>query len=197
LPFAGYKDFKACRKAQIAKGKSPEAASKICGALQARTEGRTTASAAQIPKDFQAHFNRSNKTLDFLKQQGVIDDDDNDYDNTIIDPPVSDTSLDNQIPKPVNLSNTIYSDPESYSDKVTRLMDEYKISEEEAKQIVGKIIEDDMVELNRREYELTKQVQIEKAQADMITSEDAKEPQSKQQTRENVSNQESDNNTEQ
>lgn len=189
LPFAGYKDFAACTSAQIRKGKSPESAKKICGALQARAEGKT-ANASQIPQDVKPYFNRSVKALDFLRQQGVLIDDDNDDDVGLQE--VNDTSLDNQTPQPTQLSNTIYSDPESYSDKVTRIMDEYGLSEPEAKKIVTQIIENDMQELNRREYEVTKQLQIEKAQADiMMTSEDSKEPQpeeeQQQQQEENVS----------
>ncbi len=40
-PFAGYKDFDACVKDQLSKGKSEESAKKICGALQARAEGKS------------------------------------------------------------------------------------------------------------------------------------------------------------
>lgn len=40
MPFAGFKDFGACIRAQIAKGKSKESASKICGEIKKRTEGK-------------------------------------------------------------------------------------------------------------------------------------------------------------
>ena len=39
MPFAGYKDFDSCVQSQIQKGKSSEAAHKICGALQSQVEG--------------------------------------------------------------------------------------------------------------------------------------------------------------
>ena len=40
MPFAGYVNFDACVADQVSNGKSPEAARRICGALQARVEGR-------------------------------------------------------------------------------------------------------------------------------------------------------------
>ncbi len=39
-PFAGFSDFEACVVAQTGKGHSAESARKICGALQAETEGK-------------------------------------------------------------------------------------------------------------------------------------------------------------
>jgi hypothetical protein len=196
LPFAGFKTFSDCVSAQRRKGKSPESAKKICGALQARAEGKT-ANAAQIPQDYKPHYNRSVKALDFLKQQGVLLDEEEQEETEFAGALQNDTSLDNQTPpQPVQLSNGIYSDPESYTDKITRIMDEYNISEDEAKQIVGKIIENDMVELNRREYEVTKQLAIEKAQAGMITSsEDGQQQKQQKQQEENQENVSNENNS--
>jgi len=191
MPFAGFKDFGACVAAQTRKGKSPTSARKICGALQARAEGKGTTgggakNASQIPQEVKPHYNRSVKTLDFLKQQGVLADDEQ---VESFGEEANDTSLDNQQSK-----NTMsfYSDPESYSDKVTRIMDEYQISETEAKEIVGEIIQNEMKEIDRREYEVLKQVQMEKMQSDMMTEQDGKEPeQQPPQQEENVDQSES------
>jgi len=40
MPFSGYSDFNSCVADQIKKGKSEEVAKKICGALQAKVEGK-------------------------------------------------------------------------------------------------------------------------------------------------------------
>lgn len=196
MPFAGYKDFGACVAAQTRKGKSPLSARKICGALQAKAEGKGGAAssggaknASQIPQEVKPHYNRSVKTLDFLKQQGVLAEDEQvESFGQEEELEQNDTSLDNQQSK-----NTMsfYSDPESYSDKVTRIMDEYNISETEAKEIVGEIIQNEMKEIDRREYEVLKQVQMEKIQADggMMTEQDGKEPQPEQQQQEENVNQ--------
>lgn len=158
-----YKDFGACVAAQRKKGKSPESAKKICGFLQARTEGKAV-NASQVPPGFRPHVNRSIKALDFLRQQGVLNEDDNNN---------NDTSLDNQSQlSGMSDNNVIFSDPESYTDKITRIMDEYSVSEEEARAIVNTLIADDMAELDRRELEVLKKAQIEQTEADMMTSDD-------------------------
>jgi len=41
MPFAGYETFDACVADQKKKGKSDESAKKICGALQAKVEGKS------------------------------------------------------------------------------------------------------------------------------------------------------------
>ncbi|HUS95765.1 MAG TPA: hypothetical protein VMX97_03385, partial [Hyphomicrobiaceae bacterium] len=40
MPFAGYKNFDACLLEQVKKGHDQESARKICGKLQAETEGK-------------------------------------------------------------------------------------------------------------------------------------------------------------
>jgi hypothetical protein len=39
MPFAGYKDFQDCVNDQTSKGRSIDAANKICGSLKAKLEG--------------------------------------------------------------------------------------------------------------------------------------------------------------
>lgn len=183
MPFAGFKDFAACTSAQIRRGKSPESAKKICGALQAKAEGKTkNAAASQVPATFTPHLNRSQKALDFLKAQGVLKEDDNDYDTSFVNTPVTTSSDNNSDMTSNSTDNVVFKDPEPYADKVTRIMDEYELGEEEARVIVNKLIEDDMKELERREYEVTKQLQIEKAQQ----SEQQQPPQQEEAREENV-----------
>jgi hypothetical protein len=50
MPFAGFKNFDACVKEQIKKGKSLNSAKKICGYLKAKSEGNSRRGNKKVKK---------------------------------------------------------------------------------------------------------------------------------------------------
>jgi len=158
MPLGPYPDWKTCLSAQRRKGKSPESARKICGALEQRSKN-----ASQVPNHLKPALERSQKALKFLERNNVA---------------VVDTSLDDQDSEaPIVMSNqpefTVSPDEESYADKITRIMDEYNVSEEKAVQVVSKLIEDEQRELERRSFEIMKTRELEKAQTEEHNAQDS------------------------
>ena len=52
MPFSGFADFEACVASMVKKGNDDESAKKICGSLQAKTEGRTNLIAENLVLEY-------------------------------------------------------------------------------------------------------------------------------------------------
>lgn len=150
MPLGPYPDWKTCLSAQRRKGKSPESARKICGALEQRSKN-----ASLVPNHLKPALERSQKALKFLERNNALRED---------------TSLDDQdseapvLTQSTSSEFTVSPDEESYADKITRIMDQYNVSEEKAVQVVSKLIEDEQRELERRSFEIMKARELEKAE---------------------------------
>jgi hypothetical protein len=159
MPLGKYTTFAACVADYIKSGKNEEQARKICGRIQQRIEGgggggKKTKAANQLPASLRAPLERSEKALRFLEESNAL---------------VS-TSLDSSQSQALSSSTmsstvgtTAEQQGESYTDKITRIMDEYGVDEPTAVEVVNRLIKEEQEELDRESLEIQKQIELEKA----------------------------------
>lgn len=148
---------------QRKKGKSPEIARRICGEIEKKTQQqKSAATASAIPTSLRPAVERSQKALRFLEQHNAL------VNNTSFDgiDSQSESVLSTDNNNNINTSEfTVMPDEESFADKITRIMDEYNVPEEKAVEVVNRLIEDEQRELERRAFELTKKIELDRANA--------------------------------
>lgn len=176
MPVGPYATFGACVAAQKRKGRSDESARKICGKIE-QNERQARNANQQLPASLKAPLERSQKALKFLERNNALVD-------TSLDSPQSEAFTDMSTTTSNNV--TTITDDESYSDKITRIMDEYGVDEQTAVQVVNRLIEEEHTELTRRQFEIQKQLEIEKAREEGREPPLAEEEEQPQQDNENA-----------
>jgi hypothetical protein len=77
---------------------------------------------------------------------------------------------------------------ESYTDKITRIMDEYGVDEPTAVEVVNRLIKEEQAELDRESLEIQKQIELEKAREQQQQQEQQQPQQEQEQQQLNSDN---------
>jgi hypothetical protein len=164
MPLGKYTTFAACVADYIKSGKNEEQARKICGRIQQRIEGggeggggggKKTKAANQLPASLRAPLERSEKALRFLEESNALV-------STSLDSPQSQALSSSTMSSTVGTTEP-EQQGESYTDKITRIMDEYGVDEPTAVEVVNRLIKEEQEELDRESLEIQKQIELEKA----------------------------------
>lgn len=151
MPVGQYKDFAECVRAQRLKGRSEDSARRICGEMEKKMQQEKKGMTILLPASTKLAVERSHKALKFLEQNASSVD-------------TSYSSPQKQIISDNNMSSNAV-DEESYSDKITRIMDQYNVNEPTAIEVVNRLIAEEQAELQRRQFEIQKEIEIQRAQS--------------------------------